>query len=173
MKANFKGRRYKCLVCYDYDLCATCYEAGVTTGRHSTDHPMQCILTRADFGKFDFILQSVRGIPLFYQYTMGLREMNYKFWLIRSISKANNVRMLAAQSVFSQIRFSSFFSSFANYVWGCTTWIQNNLPLRLKTRHIWPSQYLMYFYQWLIKLISPSCWCWQYHHAPDENNLSL
>ncbi|VVC39673.1 Hypothetical protein CINCED_3A024670 [Cinara cedri] len=49
MRGNFKGRRFKCLKCYDYDLCASCYEAGATTPRHSVDHPMQCILTRADF----------------------------------------------------------------------------------------------------------------------------
>ncbi|XP_025408638.1 E3 ubiquitin-protein ligase KCMF1-like isoform X2 [Sipha flava] len=49
MRGNFKGRRFKCLKCYDYDLCADCYEAGATTPRHSVDHPMQCILTRADF----------------------------------------------------------------------------------------------------------------------------
>lgn len=49
MRGNFKGRRFKCLKCYDYDLCANCYEAGATTPRHSVDHPMQCILTRADF----------------------------------------------------------------------------------------------------------------------------
>ncbi|KAL5233964.1 hypothetical protein ACI65C_001374 [Semiaphis heraclei] len=49
MRGNFKGRRFKCLKCYDYDLCANCYEAGATTPRHSVDHPMQCILTHADF----------------------------------------------------------------------------------------------------------------------------
>ncbi|XP_050433743.1 E3 ubiquitin-protein ligase KCMF1-like isoform X2 [Adelges cooleyi] len=49
MRGNFKGRRFKCLKCYDYDLCANCFEAGATTPRHSVDHPMQCILTRADF----------------------------------------------------------------------------------------------------------------------------
>ncbi|XP_033232623.1 E3 ubiquitin-protein ligase Kcmf1 isoform X3 [Drosophila pseudoobscura] len=48
LKSNFNGRRYKCLICYDYDLCADCYEEGVTSTRHLVEHPMQCILTRSD-----------------------------------------------------------------------------------------------------------------------------
>lgn len=46
---NFRCARYKCLVCFDYDLCARCFESGSATQRHSPDHPMQCILTRADY----------------------------------------------------------------------------------------------------------------------------
>jgi len=48
MKGNFRGRRFKCLICYDYDLCSGCFEAGASTPRHAATHPMQCILTRSD-----------------------------------------------------------------------------------------------------------------------------
>ena len=52
LKSNFKGKRFKCLRCYDYDLCANCYESGAATSRHTPDHPVQCILSRSDYGKF-------------------------------------------------------------------------------------------------------------------------
>ena len=54
LRNNFRGRRYTCLICFDYDSCATCYENGVTSNRHTLDHPMQCILTRSDFGKYHY-----------------------------------------------------------------------------------------------------------------------
>ncbi|CAF3800134.1 unnamed protein product [Rotaria sordida] len=48
-KSNFRSKRFKCLICYDYDLCATCYEQGEISSHHTREHPMQCILTHQDF----------------------------------------------------------------------------------------------------------------------------
>ncbi|CAF0723011.1 unnamed protein product [Adineta steineri] len=45
MKTNFPGRRYKCLLCDNYDLCGSCYDIEAESQNHKNDHPMQCILT--------------------------------------------------------------------------------------------------------------------------------
>ncbi|XP_053202355.1 E3 ubiquitin-protein ligase KCMF1-like [Panonychus citri] len=52
LKSDFRGKRFKCLNCPNFDLCAECYESGARATGHNPNHAMQCILTRSDYEVF-------------------------------------------------------------------------------------------------------------------------
>ncbi|KAH8249058.1 hypothetical protein KR032_005501 [Drosophila birchii] len=42
-RVEFRGRRFRCMRCTNYDLCGDCYDQRIETQAHSVDHPMQLI----------------------------------------------------------------------------------------------------------------------------------
>ncbi|CAH8600680.1 unnamed protein product [Dicrocoelium dendriticum] len=51
-RREFRLRRYKCLICHDYDLCGSCFDTRRATNKHSISHPMQCLIPKADHNLF-------------------------------------------------------------------------------------------------------------------------
>ncbi|KAH8255270.1 hypothetical protein KR038_000202 [Drosophila bunnanda] len=42
-RVEFRGRRFRCMRCTNYDLCGDCYDQRIETQAHSIEHPMQLI----------------------------------------------------------------------------------------------------------------------------------
>ncbi|XP_017116525.1 E3 ubiquitin-protein ligase KCMF1 [Drosophila elegans] len=47
-RQDFRGRRFRCMRCVNYDLCGDCYDQRIETQQHRCDHPMQLILESQD-----------------------------------------------------------------------------------------------------------------------------
>ncbi|XP_016981720.2 uncharacterized protein LOC108046520 [Drosophila rhopaloa] len=47
-RRHFRGRRFRCMRCVNYDLCGECYDQRIETQDHRCYHPMQLILEQAD-----------------------------------------------------------------------------------------------------------------------------
>ncbi|KAH8298255.1 hypothetical protein KR018_011878 [Drosophila ironensis] len=43
-RQDFRGRRFRCMRCVNFDLCGDCYDRRVETHEHRVEHPMQLIL---------------------------------------------------------------------------------------------------------------------------------
>ncbi|KAH8240581.1 hypothetical protein KR026_000889, partial [Drosophila bipectinata] len=43
-RRDFRGRRFRCMRCHNFDLCGDCYDSHVETLEHRVEHPMQLIL---------------------------------------------------------------------------------------------------------------------------------
>ena len=60
--SNFKGRRFKCLVCPDFDLCEKCEHS------HIHGHPMIRMTSNTPYSrKIDWVMNFVRKNPMFHQ----------------------------------------------------------------------------------------------------------
>jgi Zinc finger, ZZ type/Drought induced 19 protein (Di19), zinc-binding len=60
---DFPGARFKCTVCFDYDLCGSCRADDVATRSHDPDHPMDLIAPPPLGGDFPFGVSATLGGP--------------------------------------------------------------------------------------------------------------
>eukprot|EP01080_Neovahlkampfia_damariscottae_P009925 gene9925-2246_t len=72
-KKNFKGRRYKCLNCYDYDLCESCYKLNEHTAGHGFKK----------FGKQP-IKRKIEALPVFREFYERKESKDYPGFIFLS-----------------------------------------------------------------------------------------
>ena len=67
-KNNFVGKRFKCMVCVDFDICETCEH------NEEHDHPMIRMTNKAqDHGKLEWVLNKFRAKPFFkWMFNLGM-----------------------------------------------------------------------------------------------------